>query len=63
MKASPNAGFINDDDFLPEFEQKEIEHQMKVESSLEVRKPPDENLKHLEEHGGILYKYDLPIEN
>jgi hypothetical protein len=28
-----------------------------------VTKRPDSMLKHLEEHGGMLYKYDLPVEN
>lgn len=52
-----------DDEFLPDLEKKEIEHQQKLESSLTVDKKPDNMLKHLEEHGGILYKYDLPVEN
>lgn len=28
-----------------------------------MNKKPDDMLKHNIEHGGILYKYDLPIEN
>ena len=52
-----------DDEFLPEFEKKELEHQVKLESTLTVNKKPDDMLKHGEEHGGILYKYDLPIVN
>lgn len=28
-----------------------------------VNKKPDDMLKHNIEYGGILYKYDLPIEN
>lgn len=28
-----------------------------------VTKRPDDMLRHNEEHGGVLYKYDLPIEN
>ena len=40
-----------------------MEHQKKLESSLTVSKKPDDMLKHNEEFGGILYKYDLPVEN
>jgi len=35
----------------------------KLESTLSVFKRPDDMLRHLEEVGGILYKYDLPVEN
>ena len=54
---------MKDDEFLPEFEEKEIKHQQKLDSSIIVTKKPDTMLKHNEEHGGMLYKYDLPVEN
>ena len=54
---------MKDEDFLPELEELEIEHQTKLESTLTVHKKPDNMLKHQEEYGGILYKYDLPVEN
>ena len=68
MRPSPVAGnptgsFLMDDEFLPEFEKKEIEYQQKLESTLTVNKKPDDMLKHDEEHGGVLYKYDLPVVN
>ena len=58
-----NMSNLRDDEFLPEFEEKEIKHQRKLESSITVAKKPDNMLKHQEEYGGILYKYDLPVEN
>lgn len=57
------GGAMNDDEFLPEFEQKEMEHQKRMESTITVHKKPDEMLRHGEELGGILYKYDLPVVN
>ena len=68
MRSSPLAGmqqgsFINDDEFLPELEKKEIEHQQKLESTISVKKKPDDMLRHGEEFGGITYKYDLPTVN
>lgn len=40
-----------------------MEHMHKLESTLAVAKKPDSMLKHGEEIGGILYKYDLPVLN
>lgn len=54
---------MNDDDFLPDMEKKELDHQRKMESSISVTKKPDDMLRHNEDFGGILYKYDLPIVN
>jgi hypothetical protein len=34
-----------------------------MESSITVTKKPDNMLRHDEEIGGMLYKYDLPVEN
>jgi hypothetical protein len=63
VKSSPVAGMFNDDDFLPDIEELEIEHQKKLDSIIQVSKKPDDMLRHNEDVGGILYKYDLPIEN
>ena len=64
MRSSPLAGSaLNDDEFLPDFEKKEIAHQERMESTISVQKKPDNMLKHGEEFGGIVYKYDLPIVN
>lgn len=57
------GSIINDDEFLPEIEKKEIDHQRKMESTISVQKKPDDMLRHGEELGGILYKYDLPVVN
>lgn len=62
MRGSPMGG-MHDDDFLPDFEQKEFTHQQKLESSIIVTNKPDSMLKHNEEYGGVIYKYDLPVEN
>lgn len=66
MRSSPMVGggsFLQDDEFLPEIEKAEFEHQRKLESSISVKKKPDDMLRHGEEYSGILYKYDLPIVN
>jgi len=61
---APGSGsFLMDDEFLPELEKKEIEHQQKMESSISVKKKPDDMLRHGEERGGVIYKYDLPVVN
>ena len=52
-----------DDDFLPDFEEKEMEHLNRLESTIQVHKKPDNMLRHDEEVAGILYKYDLPVQN
>lgn len=57
------GGMMNDDEFLPDLERKELEHQKKMESSISVQKKPDDMLKHNEDYGGVLYKYDLPVVN
>lgn len=54
---------MKDDEFLPDVESKEIEHQIKMDSTIVVTKKPDDMLRHNEENGGTLYKYDLPVEN
>lgn len=33
------------------------------ESRLSLKKRPDDQLRHQSEHNGMLYKYDLPVEN
>ena len=63
MMRSSGGGSMNDDEFLPDFEEKELTHQQKMDSSIVVTKKPDSMLRHNEEHSGIMYKYDLPIEN
>ncbi len=63
VKSSIVVGGNPDDDFLPEFAEIEINHLRKLDSSISVKKKPDDMLKHGEEVGGVLYKYDLPIEN
>jgi hypothetical protein len=51
------------DDFLPEREELEIEHQLKMESSMTLQQRPDSLLRHNTDFNGILYKYDLPTLN
>ena len=62
-RVTPVVKTGNDDDFLPDFEEKEIEHLNRLESTIQVHKKPDNMLKHDEEVAGILYKYDLPVQN
>lgn len=56
-------GPIGDEEFLPEQEDREIQHNIKISSSLTITKRPDDMLKHNEEVGGKIYKYDLPVQN
>lgn len=63
MSKQFGQGTIGDEEFLPEREDREIEHNIKISSSLQISKRPDDMLKHNEEVGGKLYKYDLPVEN
>lgn len=65
MRSSPltTGSMMNDDEFLPEFEKKELEHQIRLDSTITVTKKPDNMLRHDEEFGGMLYKYDLPVLN
>lgn len=51
------------DDFLPDREAKEIEHQMRQEAQISLSRRPDDMLRHNADFSGILYKYDLPVEN
>lgn len=51
------------DDFLPDRESKEIEHQMRMEAQITLSRRPDDMLRHNADFSGILYKYDLPTEN
>ncbi len=62
MAGTPGS-FLNDDEFLPEMEKKELEYQQKMESTISMNKKPDDMLRHQEEVGGIIYKYDLPVVN
>jgi len=45
-RVSPVIKTGNNDDFLPEFEEKEIEHLIKLDSTLQVHNKPDNMLKH-----------------
>ena len=51
------------EDFLPDREALEIEHQMQNESRIALNRRPDDMLRHETDYNGILYKYDLPTEN
>jgi len=51
------------DDFLPEREELEIQHQLKMESSMRLQQRPDSMLRHGEDFNGVLFKYDLPTVN
>lgn len=64
LRSSPMVGqALADDEFLPEFEEKEMKHHQKLDSSISMTKKPDSMLRHGEELGGVVYKYDLPVVN
>lgn len=54
---------LNDDEFLPEKEQAEIEHQTTQESTISLDMRATDMLKHNEDVGGTIFKYDLPVVN
>ena len=56
-------GNIGDEEFLPDKEEKEIDLQVEQESTISLNIGMEDMLKHQEETGGMLYKYDLPVEN
>ena len=51
------------EEFLPDREAKEMEHMLKMESTITLSQRPDDLLRHNTEYNGLLYKYDLPTQN
>ena len=56
-------GNIGDEEFLPDREEKEIDLQVEQEATISLNIGMEDMLKHREDAGGMLYKYDLPVEN
>ena len=56
-------GLINDSEFLPEKEDLELKMRTEMDASLTIAKKSDDKLRHQTEEGGVIFKYDLPIEN
>ena len=54
---------LTGEDFLPDQEAKYASEKLKQESSIKINVRAEEMLKHNEESGGILFKYDLPTVN
>ena len=54
---------MKDDEFLPEQEDLELRLQSEMDSTLTIATKKDDQLRHNEEVGGTVYKYDLPVEN
>ena len=63
MAAEFGQGDLNDDEFLPDKEQAEIDHQTRAESTISLDVRAKDMLKHNEDVGGTIFKYDLPVEN
>lgn len=51
------------DEFLPDQEERELEELVKFEARAHISKRPDSMLRHGTEFNGVMYKYDLPVEN
>ena len=56
-------GAINDDEFLPDREDLEIQLREQMDASITIASKSDDRLRHNEDVGGMIYKYDLPVEN
>lgn len=54
---------IEDEEFLPDKEEAEIKHQVKQDATISLSISVDDILKHNEEVGGTIFKYDLPVIN
>lgn len=56
-------GAIDDDEFLPDREELEMRIREEMDASLTIATRADSQLKHNEEVGGVIFKYDLPTAN
>ena len=54
---------IEDEEFLPDKEEAEIKHQVRSEATISLNISVDDILKHNEDVGGTIFKYDLPVVN
>jgi len=54
---------MEDEEFLPEQEDFELRLRSELDSSLTISTKADDQLRHNEDVGGMIYKYDLPVEN
>ena len=63
MSSEFGQGVVGDEEFLPDKEEAEISHQVKVDASISLNLRADDILKHNEEVAGKIYKYDLPVTN
>lgn len=50
-------------DFLPDLEEQQDQINLENETTLKMGRRSREIIKHNEDYGGTLYKYDLPITN
>ena len=62
MAAEFGQGDLNDDEFLPDKEQAEIDAQTKEESTISLDIGGTDALRE-KDVGGTVFKYDLPVEN
>jgi hypothetical protein len=56
-------GTLEDDEFLPDQEDLEMQLRAEMDASVTIATRSDDQLKHNEEVGGRIFKYDLPVEN
>jgi len=63
MSEEFGQGAINDDEFLPDKEQLELRLHEVMDASLTIANRADSKLKHNEDVGGVIFKYDLPVGN
>ena len=48
---------------MPDQEDLEMQLRAELDSSVTIANKSDDQLKHNEDVGGMIYKYDLPVEN
>lgn len=63
MSEEFGQGVINDSEFLPDQEDLEIKIRTEMDATLTIATKSDDQLRHNQEVAGVIYKYDLPVEN
>lgn len=54
---------MEDEEFLPEQEDLEMQIRSEMDATLTISTKADDQLRHNEDVGGMIFKYDLPVEN
>lgn len=63
MSEEFGQGAILDSEFLPEQEELELKLREEMDATMTISTKSDDQLRHNQEIAGVIYKYDLPVEN